>query len=83
MPRVCFRVIHTTTIWVASHVKLSFTAQRSDDKVPVGQIFGMVNLHTRVPFEGRCCNIVVISNSEDRGIGVEAWQDGIANLRHF
>jgi len=73
---------NTTTIWLSTHIQLRFPGQRSAYQVPIGQILGMVNLHARIPLKGRCGDVVVIANTEDRRVWVEPGQDGVGDLRH-
>lgn len=42
----------------------------------------MVDLHAREPLKGRGCNVIVIPDAEDRRVGVEAREDGVADERH-
>ena len=70
-------------VGVASHVKLRFAVQRPRGERPVDEVFRVVDLHARVPFEGRRCDVVVFAHAQDRGVGIEAWEDGVQDFRHL
>src|SRR5262249_20767278 len=67
---------------VAAHVELALAGQRAGDEVPVGEIARVVNLHTGERLEGRGGDVVVVADAEDRGVGVEAGEDGVAERGH-
>ena len=46
------------------------------------EVAGVVQLHPGKPMEGGGGDIIVLSHAADRGIGVEAPQDGIVSGEH-
>lgn len=68
---------------VTPHVELRLPVKRPSDERPVGEIARVVDLHAGKPFECRGRDVVVFSDAEDGRVGVEAWEDGIEDLRHF
>ena len=76
------RCPNATAVGLATHVKLGLAIERPDGKVPVGQIFRMVYLNSGIPFEGRGGNVVVLSDPEDRRVGIEAREDRVSDLGH-
>jgi hypothetical protein len=73
---------HSTRVRVASHVKLRLAGKRPYDEVPVGQVFGVVDLDSWIPFKCRGRDIVIITNTDDGRVRVETRQDRIPHERH-
>ena len=70
-------------IRIAAHVELR--CLRVSGRVTRSQLarsLRVMDLHARVPFEGRGGDVVVVADAQDRGVGVEAGQDGIADGGH-
>ena len=61
-----------------SHAQLAGPRQAMADQAPVEQVFAMVNWQARKILEAGGDQKVVILNSDDRGVGVEATYDRIS-----
>ena len=72
----------SAAVGLASHVQLCLSVEWADGKIPVCQVFRVVDLNTRIPFESRCGDVVVFANPQDGRVGVEAWKDWVSDLRH-
>jgi hypothetical protein len=59
------RCPNATAVRLTTHVKLGLAVERPDGEVPVGQILGMVDLDSGIPFEGRSGDVVVLPNPEN------------------
>ena len=68
-------------VGVAAHVELGGAVERARDEAPVHQVAGVVDLHARVPLEGRGGDVVIVSDAADRRVGVEALEDRVADHR--
>ena len=68
-------------VGVAAHVQLGSTSQGPGHKRPVHQIAGVVDLHARIPLEGRGGDVVVLPHTAEAGVGIEAADYGI--LQHL
>ncbi|CAI8364346.1 MAG: Uncharacterised protein [Rhodospirillaceae bacterium] len=64
-------------VGIAAHVQLVGAAEWSADKRPVFEVARMVNLHARVPFEGRGREVEILADLAQAGIGVEAAQNRV------
>ena len=73
---------HPARIRIAAHVELRFAAQRPGHQLPVGEIPGVMDLHPRVPLEGGGGDVIVVPDAQDRRVGVEAGEDGVADGGH-
>jgi len=83
LPIVCeTRCPDSAAVGLASHVKLCLSVEWADDKIPVCQIFRVVDLNSWIPFESGCGNIVVLANPQNGRVGVEAWENRVSDLRH-
>jgi hypothetical protein len=76
------RCPNAAAVGLASHVKLGLAIERPDDKVPVRQVFRVVYLDSRIPFECGGSDVVVLSDPKDRRVGIEAREDRVSDLRH-
>ena len=65
------------TVRVAAHVQKRGAVQRTRHQTPIHQIGGVVDLHAGIPFKGRCGDVVIAPHPAERGIGIEAAQDGV------
>jgi len=72
----------TAGVGVPPHVEEGGPIEGPRVQCPVGEIGRRVDLDSRVPFEGAGCDVVGAVVQEDGGVGVEAWEDGVADLRH-
>ena len=68
-------------VGIAAHVELARAAERAREQAPVHEIAGVVNLDARIPLEGRGRDVVVVADTDDRGIGIEASKDRVADGR--
>lgn len=73
---------HSARVRVTSHVELGLARQRAADQVPICQVFGVVNLHAGVPLERGRGDVIVLPDAQDGRVGVEAWEDRVADWRH-
>lgn len=42
-----------------------------------------MDLHTREPLKSRSRDVIIVPDAEDRRVGIEAREDGVADGRHF
>ncbi len=68
-------------VGLAAHVELAGAVERAGDEAPVHQVPGVVDLDAGVPLEGRGGDEVVGADADDRGVGVEALEDRVADHR--
>ena len=70
-------------VGVAAHVQLGSTSQGPGHKRPVHQIAGVVDLHARIPLEGRGGDVVILPHTAEAWVGIKAAQDGIFQHCHI
>ena len=58
-------------------VQLRLPGKAVADLLPVYQVLGMINRHSREILESTGYQIVIISDAADAGIGIEARDDGV------
>lgn len=73
---------NSTRVRVSAHVELGLARQRPTDEVPIRKIRRVMDLHAREPLKGRGRNVIIIPDAEDRRVGVEARENGVADRRH-
>ncbi|MNH92663.1 hypothetical protein D3C73_452480 [compost metagenome] len=67
------------TVGISAHVELGFSLQRATDERPVYEIAGVVDLDAGIPFEGGGGDVIILADTADGWIGVEARQDRVAD----
>ena len=45
----------------------------------MNEIAGVMDGHTRKPFERGIGNVVIITHTDDGGVGMKAWEDGVGD----
>ena len=68
-------------IRVAEHVELAGASERAGQQAPMDQVARVVDLHSRIPFEGRGGDVVVVADADDRRVGIETGKDRVADSR--
>ncbi len=63
----------------AAQIQLRRPAQRPADQAPMDEVARMVDLDAREPFEGRGRYVIVVTDANDRRIGIEALENRIAD----
>ncbi len=73
-------------IRIAQHIQLAGAIQGAREQAPVNQVAGMVDLHSRIPLESGCGDVVVVSDTDDGGIRIKSGQNRVSNaggvIRH-
>ncbi len=70
---------HAAGIRITAHVELAGPPKRPRQQAPVLEVARMMDLHAGKPFEGRCRDVIVVADPDDRRIGIEALEDGISD----
>src|SRR5262249_48806481 len=76
------RCPNTAGIGITKHVQLARAIQRPCEQSPMNQIARVVNLDAREPLEGRGCNVVVIADTHDGWVGIEAGENWVPDDTH-
>src|SRR6185503_18289632 len=66
-------------IGIAAHVELARARQRARDETPVREVARVMDLDAGKPFERRSGDVVIVVDTHDRWIGIEAAQDRIVD----
>ena len=72
----------TAGVGVPPQVHLAGFAQRAWQLLPVGQVFGMVQVDTGPPFKGGCGNVIIVPGADHAGVRAKAAQDGVLDGFH-
>ena len=72
----------TAGIGVPPQIHLAGFAQRAWQLLPVGQVFGMVQVDTGPPFKGGCGNVIIVPGADHAGVRAKAAQDGVLDGFH-
>src|SRR5262245_283359 len=61
------------------HVKLAGAPKWTREELPMDEIARVMNLNAGEPFESRGGNVVIIADTRDGGVWIEASEDGIVD----
>ena len=64
-------------IGFAAQVELGGALERPPHEPPIDEIARVVDLHARIPFEGRGGDVIVVARAADRRVGIEAGRIGL------
>src|SRR5687767_3496458 len=70
---------HATRIRIAQHVELAGAVEWARQQPPIDQVARVMNLHAREPLEGRRGDVVIVADADDGWVGIEPWENRIAN----
>ena len=65
-------------VGAAQQVKLTGPRERARDQLPARQVTRVMDLHAREPLESRGCNIVIVADAHNGGVGIKPAEDGIS-----